>query len=278
MNHPARSILLALAAFNLAALVAFAVLRFGHSPQIETDALRKYAELDGAGVINHDVLKQFPTFYGTDKHHDPNWVPERLIAPAASEERAIGMLGLILAGLSSSAIGVAWMFSRPTGRKRSASMPRTLDATADQKQLRWKAPLSQRARAILLALLPISILAVVGFAVARFILPIGTGLEARMRYTDLDRAGVINHEALQRFPGLVNAGNHTDRFLVPEHLVGPAVSAQRDNAMVGLILALLNSVATGVVLRVTRPARTPSPTLAPATTPPPIPAPPPATP
>lgn len=100
--------------------------------------------------------------------------------------------------------------------------------------------------------LALNSVALVGFAVALFGQPRITALKVCMRYTELDRAGVINNDALQKtYPDLaVNP-----RGLVARYIGGPALRAQQVNALLGLSLAIVNlALAVGLVVAARRSA------------------------
>ncbi len=88
--------------------------------------------------------------------------------------------------------------------------------------------------------LVVNCLATLGFAFLLLIQPLSTDLDVRGRYTQLDREGVINQDALAKFhPSYgFTAANH--RNSVPRYIAGPALRALRANAEIGLAVAATN--------------------------------------
>jgi hypothetical protein len=91
----------------------------------------------------------------------------------------------------------------------------------------------------------LNVLAAVAFAT---LLVIGTSvadLDARSKFTQLDREGVINAKALEQFHpsyGFGNADSLTYRNTVPRWLCGSAVSFLQGNAALGFAVATMNTV------------------------------------
>jgi hypothetical protein len=95
-------------------------------------------------------------------------------------------------------------------------------------------------------ILGVNIAAMVGFAILGGIVPLSTELRVRSHYVNLDRTGVIDANALEKFqPDLVKDPRHA----VPLYIAGPALEAQKSNAFWGSIMAMSNSViCVGVLL------------------------------
>ena len=95
------------------------------------------------------------------------------------------------------------------------------------------------------------------FVVAFFYLGAAAAVEAEHRFTDLDRAGVINADALERFApsyGFGDARSLAYRVAVPAWLSGPAVGWLRVACAAGAVVAGVN-VALGAAWVVRRPAK-----------------------
>jgi hypothetical protein len=73
-----------------------------------------------------------------------------------------------------------------------------------------------------------------------------SSLDIAIRYTELDRSGVINHEALAKYsPSL----EENDRYNVPKWIAERTLAAERRNAGVGCIVAAINAIAgVGVLI------------------------------
>jgi hypothetical protein len=91
----------------------------------------------------------------------------------------------------------------------------------------------------------INAVAVVAFVILLFFAPVASELSARARFTELDRAGVINAQALKQFHPSYRFGNVAlleYRRNVPAYLVASAVNVQSFNAALGLVVASINSI------------------------------------
>ena len=83
-----------------------------------------------------------------------------------------------------------------------------------------------------------------------------TDLDVRMKFTALDRAGVINEEALGAFDTSFGFAQGYIRNSVPRFIAGPALEKERRNALAGVCLAFINAFVAGAVwlhVRKTRP-------------------------
>ncbi len=94
-------------------------------------------------------------------------------------------------------------------------------------------------------LLVVNCLAILGFAFLFLVQPLLTDLSVRGRYTELDRAGVINEDALAEFHPSYGFAPGNYRNSVPRYIAGDALRAERTNGGIGLALACTN-VALGV--------------------------------
>ncbi len=110
----------------------------------------------------------------------------------------------------------------------------------------------RRVPAVVKVILVVNVLAILGFAFLLFVQPIFTELDVGMNYTQLDRAGVINADALAAFhPGYgFSAANH--RHSVPRYVAGPALRAQQATAGIGFAIACLNLVVSAAAAWVAR--------------------------
>jgi hypothetical protein len=94
------------------------------------------------------------------------------------------------------------------------------------------------------ALVLINLVVVVAFGWFVIRAYLSTDSSVRGQYTALDRAGVINEEALAAFDENMARDS---RILVPRWIAKPALSAERQNAALGLAVALVNLYAVGFV-------------------------------
>ena len=99
----------------------------------------------------------------------------------------------------------------------------------------------------------LNILAALGFAALLVIGPLMAQLSARMRFTELDRAGVINARALGQFHSSYGFGDPAKldyRQTVPDWICASHLMHQEANAAFGLALAATNAtLAIGVWAR-----------------------------
>jgi len=92
-------------------------------------------------------------------------------------------------------------------------------------------------------------LAAIGFAAAIWIVPLFTTLHARMAFTELDRAGVINANALSSFHpsrGFGTAATMQYRTAIPDFICASAQGAFAELCNVAMICCGLNGVAWSV--------------------------------
>lgn len=93
------------------------------------------------------------------------------------------------------------------------------------------------------------------FAVLAFVAPLSSELSVRMAFTELDRAGAINVTALRaedaRYAFDPNA-NLDYRRTVPVHIAAAPLTAQRTNALVGMLISAINAVVLATVWIVLR--------------------------
>lgn len=85
------------------------------------------------------------------------------------------------------------------------------------------------------------------FLLLLLFVPIQTDLTVRVNFTELDRAGVINPAALQKFHASYGftSPDLGYRNTVPRYVAGPALQAERRNAVLGLVITGLNSLIAG---------------------------------
>lgn len=83
--------------------------------------------------------------------------------------------------------------------------------------------------------------AVVGFLFLYFLYPMAE-VGVRMKYAELDRAGVINANALQHFHPDHGFTPDNHRNSVPRYIAGPALSRLKTNAIFGLAVASGNLI------------------------------------
>ena len=93
------------------------------------------------------------------------------------------------------------------------------------------------------AVLWINVIAILQFGYLLFVDSLMVDLDVRMRFTELDRAGVINAEALKDCHG--SYGFSDIRNGVPRYVAEPALKAQRQAAATGLVLAVVNAFLAG---------------------------------
>ena len=106
-------------------------------------------------------------------------------------------------------------------------------------------------------ILAANLAAMIGFALLFSILPIWTEVQVKMKYVNLDRAGVIDANALAKFHPSYDFTKNP-RIVVPLYIAGPALDAQSSSALGGFILALTNVVLTvWVLLKDRRPGGSP---------------------
>jgi hypothetical protein len=83
------------------------------------------------------------------------------------------------------------------------------------------------------------------FAILLFLGPAGSQLDARMRFTELDRAGVVNPSALKQFHpdrGFGDIAVLEYRRTVPDYIASSALAAQQFNAGLGLLITFGNAI------------------------------------
>jgi len=98
-------------------------------------------------------------------------------------------------------------------------------------------------------LLVVNCLALVGFTILLFVQPMFTELAVLGNYTQLDRGGVINEDALGEFHPDYGFTQEHHRISVPWYIAGPALRAQWNNALAGITVVGVNlAVAVGFVL------------------------------
>lgn len=117
-------------------------------------------------------------------------------------------------------------------------------------------------RGVYLALAVFNIVAVLMFAVLLFVVPMFSQLETRVRFTELDRAGVVNPPALKQFHPSYGFGDITTleyRRTVPDYVAASPLAAQRENALLGFLITLANALVWLVLWRKSRPAPSPRP-------------------
>lgn len=79
-----------------------------------------------------------------------------------------------------------------------------------------------------------------------------TDLDVRGRFTQLDRAGVINEQALEQFHPSYGFKKGHIRNTVPRYIAGPALDAAHNNAFFAAFVALVNAIFCGFLLVVNR--------------------------
>lgn len=89
-------------------------------------------------------------------------------------------------------------------------------------------------------LMGVNLAAVCIFAYLAFIRVSFAALDVFGNYTQLDRAGVINEEAPAQFHPSYGF-TRSSRYTVSRFIAGPALSAAAENALLGFVLAVLNS-------------------------------------
>jgi hypothetical protein len=95
-------------------------------------------------------------------------------------------------------------------------------------------------------LLAVNAVALIGFLIAAGIVPLFTDLDVRMRFTQLDRAGVINNDALDQFdPSYKFQEGAGYRATVPRFLAGTSLQRERMNAICGAIASAINCACAG---------------------------------
>ena len=82
--------------------------------------------------------------------------------------------------------------------------------------------------------------ATLAFLALLFVHPAMTDLSVAGRYTELDRAGVINAAAFQSLPAEYGFSAQNQRNTVPRFIAAPARTAQRTTAILGAVLAAAN--------------------------------------
>ncbi|MFI5381861.1 MAG: hypothetical protein ACHRHE_21390 [Tepidisphaerales bacterium] len=102
------------------------------------------------------------------------------------------------------------------------------------------------------------------FAILLFIVPTFSELSTRLKFTELDRAGVVNAPALKQFHpdrGFGDINQLEYRRTVPDYIAASPLAAERTSACLGLLVTLVNAIALLVLWRKSCPAR-PSQTVA----------------
>jgi len=113
--------------------------------------------------------------------------------------------------------------------------------------------MNRSVRSAAVTFLVLNLLAALGFAILAFIVPALTDLDVRMRYTGLDREGVINTDALAKLHPSWGFTTEDHRISVPRHIATPALAAERENALLGLFVSGLNALFAIWLLVKTRP-------------------------
>jgi hypothetical protein len=90
--------------------------------------------------------------------------------------------------------------------------------------------------------LALNILALAACLVLLLVWPLFTGLDLMMRFTEMDRAGVINMDALQKHLPHLASGNI--RHDVPLYLAQASLAAEKSNALIGACIAAFNIIMT----------------------------------
>lgn len=92
----------------------------------------------------------------------------------------------------------------------------------------------------------VNLAAVLFFLVLLFAVPIFTNLSARSKFADLDRAGVINAQAVQNMPensGLTLSHDPISyRTAVPDFIASSSSKAQKFASTSGLFICLANTI------------------------------------
>lgn len=89
-------------------------------------------------------------------------------------------------------------------------------------------------------LLIVNSLGLLGFAFLLFVQPVFTDVQVRMNWTQLDREGVSNEDALAKFHPSYGFTSELHRNPVPRYIAQPALGAQTANAGIGLVVAGVN--------------------------------------
>lgn len=113
-------------------------------------------------------------------------------------------------------------------------------------------------RRVYLTLALVNIAAMLLFAALLFVVPMFSQLETRIRFTELDRAGVVNPPALKQLHASYGFGDITMleyRRTVPDYVAASPLAAQRANALVGLLVTMTNAVVWLVLWRKSLPTR-----------------------
>ena len=93
----------------------------------------------------------------------------------------------------------------------------------------------------------INVLALIVFLGLFFFVPIYTDINVRMNFTQLDRAGVINEQALKQFHPSYGLTEDNIRNTVPRYSARDALLKEKRNALFGICLASFNILVSGGV-------------------------------
>lgn len=103
------------------------------------------------------------------------------------------------------------------------------------------------AKPVLLTLAVANVATMCAFLLLLLLVPIRTDLDVRANFMQLDRAGVVNQAALQKFHASFGFSSPDlgYRNTVPRYVAGSALWAERRNAAFGIAITALNSLVAG---------------------------------